>query len=360
MIFNNIDVLQSSTKLEIVTIAGNRPEIIKLSELVKSLEVNYKSGFVYTGQHYSHNMRDVFFDELEVKFDYDLKSSTSDVNVLRKLIQKFLKDTRPKNVIIYGDTNSSLAGALAAKDANCVLIHIEAGLRNFNQRFVEESNRVHIDSISDHLLAPTKLAGLFLKYENIHDNVSVTGNLIVDVCRKYAENLEGSPGKNFPSEYLLLTLHKPAIVEDPQNMKRLCKLLEKIKHKIVFPVHPRTIYNMAKFKISLPQNVIRTEALGYKDFLRLLKNCLLVMTDSGGVQEEAVLLKKPCITLFSTTDRQETILINANRLFFPFDNSQSFTDLIEERLRTKVTINPYGENVTNRVLKVLSNIVNSV
>ena len=113
---------------------------------------------------------------------------------------------------------------MGAKDTNCVLIHIEAGLRNFNQRFVEESNRVHIDSISDHLLAPTELAGLFLKYENIHDNVSVTGNLIVDVCRKYAENLERSPGKNFPSEYLLLTLHKPAIVEDSPKYEKTLQI----------------------------------------------------------------------------------------------------------------------------------------
>jgi UDP-N-acetylglucosamine 2-epimerase len=358
IIFYNVAVLKSNTQLEFVTIAGNRPEIIKLSELVKSLEVNYKSGFVYTGQHYSQNMRDVFFDELEVKFDYDLKSSTSDVNALRKNIRKFLNETHPKNVIIYGDTNSSMAGALAAKDTNCVLIHIEAGLRNFNQGFVEESNRVRIDSMSDHLLAPTELANLFLKYENLHGSISVTGNLIVDVCRKYAKNIETSPEKDFPSEYILLTLHKPAVVEDLENMKKLCKLLEKIKYKIVFPAHPRTLKNMAKYQISLPQNVTAIEAVGYKDFLRLLKNCLLVMTDSGGVQEEAVLLSKPCITLFSTTDRQETILINANRLFYPFDNHQSISDVIEERLNTKITVNPYGENVTNRVLKVLNKIVN--
>jgi len=164
--------------------------------------------------------------------------------------------------------------------------------------------------------------------------------------------------EDFPSEYILLTMHKPAVVEDIENMKKLCKLLEKIKYKIVFPAHPRTLRNMAKYQISLPQNVTTREAVGYKDFLRLLKNCLLVMTDSGGVQEEAVLLSKPCITLFSTTDRQETILINANRLFYPFDNHQSISDVIEERLNTKITVNPYGENVTNRVLMVLNNIVN--
>jgi UDP-N-acetylglucosamine 2-epimerase len=247
-----------------------------------------------------------------------------------------------------------------AKDSHCKLIHIEAGLRNFNQSFVEERNRVQIDSMSDYLLAPTKLAELFLKYENINDQVYVTGNLIVDVCRKFYKTLELHSRNEFPSEYILLTLHKPITVEDQETLLKICKLLSKIKYKIVFPVHPRTIASMAKYKISLPQNVIVTEAKGYRDFLMLLSNCLIVMTDSGGVQEEAVLLKKPCITLFSTTDRQETISINANKLYFPFDNNnnQLISDVVEERLHAKITKNPYGENVTNRVLKVIDKIVN--
>jgi len=345
--------------LDIVTIAGNRPEIIKVSELVKLLHDRYNSAYLYTGQHYSHNMRDVFFEDLDVKFDYDLVSNTSDVKILTENIQKFLTKIHPKYVIVYGDTNSTLAGALATTNTDCKLIHIEAGIRNFNQSFVEERNRVKIDSISDYLLAPTELSKVFLNYENLGERTYVTGNLIVDVCRKIASTLDDLPKNDLPGEYILLTLHKPAIVEDPEMLNKLCKLLPQIKYKIVFPAHPRTISSMAKYNVTLPSNVKVIEALGYRDFLGLLNSCLLVMTDSGGVQEEAVLLKKPCITLFSTTDRQETVLIKANRLFFPLDSALSISGVIEEMVNTKITSNPYGENVTRRTIETIDNIVNN-
>jgi UDP-N-acetylglucosamine 2-epimerase len=345
--------------LDIVIIAGNRPEIIKVSELIKLLNDKYESVFLYTGQHYSPNMRDVFLKDLDVKFDYDLASNTSDVSTLTENIQKFLINIHPKYVIVYGDTNSTLAGALASTNTDCKLIHIEAGIRNFNQSFIEERNRVKIDSISDYLLAPTELSKVFLKYEDLGDRAYVTGNLIVDVCRKIASTLDTLPKSNLPSEYILLTVHKPAIVEDQDMLKKLSKLLAKIKYKIVFPAHPRTISSMARNDITLPPNVKVVEALGYRDFLGLLKNCLLVMTDSGGVQEESVLLKKPCITLFSTTDRQETILIKANRLFFPLDLAQSISEVIEEMIGTRITINPYGKNVTKRAIETIDNIMNN-
>ena len=346
--------------LDIVIIAGNRPEIIKVSGLVKALNDKYESGFLYTGQHYSPNMRDVFLKDLDVKFDYDLVSNTSDVSTLTENIRKFLINIHPKCVIVYGDTNSTLAGALATTtNTDCKLIHIEAGIRNFNQSFIEERNRVKIDSISDYLLAPTELSKVFLKYEDLGDRAYVTGNLIVDVCRKIASTLDTLPKSDLPGEYILLTMHKPAIVEDQDMLKKLSKLLAQIKYKIVFPAHPRTISSMARNDITLPSNVKVIDALGYRDFLGLLKNCLLVMTDSGGVQEESVLLKKPCITLFSTTDRQETVLIKANRLFFPLDSTQSISEVIEEMIGAKITVNPYGENVTKRAIETIDNIMNN-
>jgi len=173
--------------LDFVTIAGNRPEIIKLSELVKMLDCKYMSAFVYSGQHYSPNMKDIFLDELGVKFDYDLRSNSSDVNILRNNIREVLQHTHPKYVIVYGDTNTTVAGALAAKDENCKLIHIEAGLRCFDQSRIEERNRIYVDSISDYFLAPTELSKTFLKYESKDDNqIFVTGNLVVDVCKKFS------------------------------------------------------------------------------------------------------------------------------------------------------------------------------
>lgn len=351
--------------LEVVTVAGNRPEIIKLSELVNSLNGRGGNAFVYTGQHYSANMRDVFFKELNVRFDYDLKSNTSDINKMREMMRNLLHELQPSYVIVYGDTNSTVAGALAAKDQNCKLIHIEAGLRCFDLSKAEERNRILVDSISDYLLAPTVLNELFLKYEYVpQEKIFVTGNLIVDVCKKFSTASASSNNQkgNFGTEYILVTLHRPALVDDPQMLKKLSSFLSQINYKLVFPVHPRTKDRLAKYNIDLPKNVTVIDAVGYVEFLSLLKKCKMVLTDSGGVQEEAITLKKPCITLNSTTERQETILLRANRLYFPLDihdeNSQnSINRAIEEMLHTKITINPYGENVTARAFKVISDII---
>jgi UDP-N-acetylglucosamine 2-epimerase (non-hydrolysing) len=357
-------MLPGNNKLEIVTIAGNRPEIIKLAELVKLLECNYSNAFVYTGQHFSHNMKDVFFEELEVKFDYDLESNTSDVSVLRENIRELLEKTRPSYVIVYGDTNSTLAGALAAKDVNCKLFHIEAGLRCFDLSKPEERNRIHVDSISDYYLPPTELSKLFLKYENVPDDqIFVTGNLIVDVCKKYYQAIEGKTKAmqhKFPIDYILLTLHRPALVDDPRMLRILSQFLSRVNYKIIFPVHPRTRNSFAKYGITMPQNVTLIDAQGYSDFLALLKDSMMVLTDSGGVQEESIILKKPCITLNNTTERQETILLKANRLFYPLDgdgHETSINDVIDEMIHTKITINPYGENVTSKAYNVISNII---
>src|SRR5215469_7268686 len=352
---------------EIVTIAGNRPEIIKLSELVKSFNGIYKNAFVYTGQHYSPNMRDVFFEELNINFDYDLQLNSSNVDILRSNIRKLLISLHPSFVIVYGDTNSTLAGALAAKDVNCKLIHIEAGIRCFDLSKPEERNRIQVDSLSDYLLAPTELSKLFLKYENIfQEKVFVTGNLIADVCKKFSgassPRLRSDSQNDLPREYILLTIHRPTLVDDPAMLKQLSEFLSQVNYTIVFPMHPRTVNSLIKHNIRMPENVKAIGAVGYVDFLNMLKECKLVMTDSGGVQEEAIILKKPCITLSNTSDRQETILLKANRLFFPLIGGQhdrSINDIIEEMRRVKITINPYGENVTEKALKVISNITNN-
>ena len=347
---------------EIVTIAGNRPEIIKLSELVKCLGASYKSAFVYTGQHFSANMKDVFFDELDVNIDYDLECNTSDVQSLRENIRRLLKQIRPLYVIVYGDTSSTLAGALAAKDVGCQLFHIEAGLRCFDISKPEERNRIKVDSISDYCLSPTELSKLFLKYENVpEERIFVTGNLIVDVCRKFYHIIQNNKrNQNLPPNYILLTLHRSALVDNANMLEILSKFLAKINYNIIFPVHPRTKNSLARYGITLPKNVNVIDAVGYSDFLSLMKDSMMVMTDSGGVQEESIILKKPCITLNNTTERQETILLKANRLFYPLvggEHDKSINDVIDEMLHTKITINPYGEKVTSKAFDAIDKVI---
>lgn len=355
-------MLAAKQEHEIVTVAGNRPEIIKLSEFVKVLSENdYSHSFVYTGQHFSENMRDVFLKDLGVEFDCDLMSSTSDIEVMRQNIYKFLKATSPRFVIVYGDTNSTVAGALAAKDACCKLIHIEAGLRSFDLMRAEERNRVIIDGAADYHFAPTELNRLFLKIEKTNSNPYVTGNLIVDVCRKYIQQaMESSMDSKVPNKFVLLTVHRQESVDDPIILGQLSGLLSKLKHQVVFPIHPRTKVSLTRHNIVLPENVIGIDAVGYKEFLGLLSRCSIVITDSGGVQEEAVILRRPCITLSNTTERQETLLMRANRLFFPLDGPQqknSINDTVEEMLATTITTNPYGENVTRQAVSALDDIL---
>jgi UDP-N-acetylglucosamine 2-epimerase len=343
--------------VQVVTIAGTRPEIIKLSDLVRLLADEGNHALLYTGQHYSDNMKSIFFDELKIKPDYDLGCDTSDVDTLKENMLRYLREVRPPYVLVYGDTNSTLAGALAAKEIGSTLVHIEAGLRCFDLSVPEERARIQIDSISDHLFPPTELTKTFLSYEQIENNVTVTGNLVVDVCRRLANVAEqNGTRQDLPDRYLLLTMHRQENVDDQARLEMLREHLSGINHKIVFPMHPRTKNKLAKFSINLPPNVITIEPAGYLEFLYLLKNCELVMTDSGGVQEEAIVLRRPCVTLRHVSERWETLLLKANVLF-PLYRRDSLSKVVDEMLGIKVDRNPYGENVAHTMFKLIKQIV---
>ena len=349
--------------LDLVTIAGNRPELIKLSELVKSFP-QHEHAFLYTGQHYSNNMKEIFLDEFGVQPDYDLACNRSDLNFIQDKITDFLHKTKPKYVLVYGDTISSMASALAAKVVGCKLIHIEAGLRSFDTRMPEERIRMKIDALSDCLCAPTDLNSLFLRYENIQNNVFVTGNLIVDVCRKYALVVTDQKFNNhheiLSKGFILLTLHRAENVDDESTLRTLAKQLSYVKYKVVFPIPPRTRKSIAQYNIVLPDNVLTIDPVGYSEFLHLLNKCLLVLTDSGGVQEEAAVLKRPCITLRDTTERWETLLIKAN-ILFPLHRGLTQPSLlnhvIEDMINSKITTNPYGENVTSKIAEIVNKLL---
>ena len=343
-------------KCDILTIAGTRPEVIKLSELVKQLN-HYRHVYAYTGQHYSENMKDVFFDELDSSSDVDLCCNTSDIEIIKFKIIDLIYKIKPSLMIVYGDTNSSLAGALAATETKTKLIHIEAGLRSFDMRMPEERNRIKIDRLANYLFCPTTLSREYLRFEGIQENVFVTGNLIVDVCQKFAR-LDLKARNNFDEDFILLTLHRAENVDDVNALKILAIRLKEISHyKIVFPIHPRTKKNLKVNKIELPQNVMTIDPVGYLDFLSLLKKTKLVLTDSGGVQEEAIILGKPCITLRHTTERSESILMGSNRLYPLMQNNENFASVVEEMLNTEIYSQPYGESVTVKTVNIIEKIL---
>lgn len=398
MLNENIQNSEKKKNVDFMTVAGTRPEIIKLAEIVPLLNKKYNHALLYTGQHFSENMKDIFFDELDMVPDYELKSNTSDIGVLRDNIATTLKELNPRYVIVYGDTNSSMAAALAAEQIKSKLIHIEAGVRDFDLAVPEESIRIYIDSKADFLFSPSDFCSTVLTYEQIKGKVYTTGNLIVDVCERlykiamkkygYSNPLDSEQGskkyvisvsgpnrnnninsdRNLPTgqgendvamelaqennEFLLLTIHRPENSDNPAKLNMLKNHLEKIRYKIIFPVHPRTKQNLNRFNIQLPSNVMTIDAVGYLEFLGLVGKSKLVLTDSGGLQEEAVVLKKPCVTLRHTSARWETILLNANVLF-PLDRKDSLSDVVERMIRVKIDRNPYGENVAEKVMDVM-------
>lgn len=350
----------SKNSFKIMTVGGTRPEIIKLANLIPLLNKFYDHAFVYTGQHYSSNMRDIFIDELNITPDFDLKCNTSNIMTLKEQMSKVLRDFSPEYVLVYGDTNSSMAASLFAEEKKSKIIHLEAGVRDFDYQVPEEPLRIKIDEMSEHLFAPSEFCKTVLSYENVAGKVYNEGNLVVDVCKKLSKIAEKIPLKDeVPKDFLLLTIHRPENADDEINLKRLMAHFEKVGFPIVFPIHPRTKNNLVKYNISMPKNIITIDPLGYIEFLSLLLNCRLVLTDSGGLQEEAVTLKKPCITLRHTSARWETILMKAN-ILFPPDNKDDLNKIIEMMLATKITKNPYGENVAEKTLNILDKIFDNM
>ena len=301
-------------------ILGTRPEIIKMSPVIRECEEKGLDYFIlHTGQHYSYEMDRVFFDELELpqpKYNLDVGSGTHAEQTGRIMIgvEKVLMKERPDIVLVQGDTNTTLSGALAAAKLQIKVGHVEAGLRSFDRRMPEEINRVLTDHISDYLFAPTEKARQNLLREGLDGSrIYVTGNTIVDAVY---QNLEIAKKKvnvlkdlGLKSEgYFLVTAHRQENVDVKERLKGILKGLELIHQEfsmpVVFPIHPRTRRRIEEFGLSL-DGIEVINPLGFLEFLQLEANARLVLTDSGGVQEETCILKVPCVTLRDNTERPE-------------------------------------------------------
>ena len=348
----------------VATIFGTRPEITKLAPLIPLIDAAFDHHVLFTSQHYSPNMAQLFFDELQVREpDTFLDLRTSAVDKLTAAVAEELKRLRPRAVVVYGDTNSTLAAGRAAREAGLPLAHIEAGLRCFDLSLPEERTRIEVDGISDLLLCPTELQVTYLRREGVPGRAEVVGNLIVDAVQRYLPSekrraatlrrLGVSPGK-----FAVATIHRQANVDTAPALKRS---LECLRHDIpvVFPVHPRTRARMDEFGLKLPENVVGTEPLGYLEFLSLLAEAAVVLTDSGGLQEEAIVLGVPCLTLRTSTERWETVCAGGNFLVGTEPALvQSYVAMIlDEALglgeRMRRAPNPYGENVAQKCLAAL-------
>ena len=325
-------------KKKIAFIFGTRPEIIKMSPIIRQC-INNKIPFftVHSGQHYSRSMSDHFLKELKLPAaDYDLKIRSKAPykqgdhtgRMMVKLEEILLKEM-PLVVLVQGDTNSALAGALTASKISTTKAftgfdikvgHVEAGLRSYDRTMPEEINRVIIDHLSDYLFVPSSDAKKIVISEGIkRDKIWVTGNTIVDAvyhARDLNTNTKDERRRTKDEGYILLTLHRQENVDDKKRLRKILRGVEQVSKKyklpVIFPIHPRTIKKIEMFNISIPKSVNIVKPKGFLDFIQLELNARLILTDSGGLQEEACALKTPCVTLRDSTERPETVKAGAN------------------------------------------------
>jgi len=310
--------------MKILTILGARPQFIKAGsvsrEIVKHTEI--EEVIVHTGQHYDANMSDVFFDEMQIpKPDYFLgiggKSHGAMTGQMIEKIEEVCLKEKPDWVMVYGDTNSTLAGAIVASKLHIKLAHIEAGLRSFNMKMPEEVNRILTDRVSSILFCPTDTAMQNLKnegYENLDCKIVKSGDVMQDGAMFY-KNLAVKPSCDIKDDFILCTIHRAENTDDENRLRSIFEALNEItqEKQIILPLHPRTKKILENLKLNI-QNLTIIAPVGYFEMVWLIDNCDLVMTDSGGLQKEAYFFEKQCITLRDETEWVELVECGANSL----------------------------------------------
>ena len=305
--------------MKIASIVGARPQFIKCAPVSRELKREHEEILVHTGQHYDHGMSAIFFEELAIpRPDYNLGIGSGthghQTGAMLGAIEDVIREEEPDVVLVYGDTNSTLAGALAAAKLHVPVAHVEAGLRSFDRRMPEEVNRVLTDHCSDLLFCPTATAVANLAAEGIWDGVHLVGDVMVDAMhynRAIAEErsriLEDVGVRS--GEYLAITVHRPSNTDDRESMAAIVGALGEAGVPTVFPVHPRTRKYLEQYGLlaEMPENVQVVEPLGYIDMIRLMAHAKKILTDSGGIQKEAYMLGVPCITLRENTEWVETV-----------------------------------------------------
>lgn len=302
--------------MKIASIVGARPQFIKLAPVSREFRKRNAEIVVHTGQHYDYKMSEVFFRELGIPApDYHLgvgsNSHGKQTGEMLAGIESVLLAENPDWVVVFGDTNSTLAGALAAAKLRLPIAHVESGLRSYDRTMPEEINRVLTDHVADLLLCPTRAAVANLTKEGIRSGVHQVGDVMHDVLLRSLKLTEGRDTlQRFgvaPERYLLATIHRASNTDDPERLDAILSALEALSETIVFPVHPRTYKMLKSMGRQVDPAVRLTEPVGYLDMVALERNARMILTDSGGVQKEAYILGVPCITLRDETEWVETV-----------------------------------------------------
>lgn len=316
--------------MKITALVGARPNFVKIGPILTELRAcpGVTTALIHTGQHYDAQMSDAFFANLElprpdVHLGVRADGAVAQIAEIMKGLDQALASAPPDRVVVVGDVNSTLAGALVAVKLGIPVAHVEAGLRSFDRSMPEEINRVVTDAISDMLFTTEPSANENLAREGVApDRIHFVGNVMIDTLFRYRERAAASPILDrlgvAPRRYVALTLHRPSNVDDPDALTRMLEVVARIQVEtpVVFPVHPRTRTRLEQIQSRLPRmaGLLLSDPLPYLDFLQLMANARCVLTDSGGIQEETTALGVPCLTLRTSTERPVTVIRGTNRV----------------------------------------------
>jgi UDP-GlcNAc3NAcA epimerase len=352
--------------MKIVTVIGARPQFIKAAALSRTIRAHpeIQEVIIHTGQHYDANMSEVFFEQMDIPrphYQLNIKSQYHGQMTGRMLeeIEQVLVKERPEMVIVYGDTNSTLAGSLAAKKLDIKVVHIEAGLRSYNMKMPEEINRILTDRISDILFCPSALAIENLKREGFNSlpcKLYEVGDIMKDVAYYY-NSKEVKPAFDVPDNFLLATLHRAENTDDSGRLLNILKALQKLSFNIgiVLPLHPRTKKQIEKLDFRPSSNFLMPDPVGYLQMIYLLRRCRIVITDSGGLQKEAYYFDKYCVTTRDETEWTELTKAGYNKLTGA--NTEAIIDAVNYFLKSSTSFDKrfYGDgNTSNRILEILN------
>lgn len=362
--------------MNIHILIGTRPNFIKVTQfktLAGKYHPDFKISIIHTGQHYDEKMADVFFRQFNLMPDYYLNIAPASANKQIAEIMIKLEDLvhdigKPDVLLVPGDVNSTLAGAIFANKHNIKLAHIEAGLRSFDRTMPEEFNRLLADELSD-LFFVTEPSGLkHLENEGkALSSIHYVGNTMIDTMVAFEDEIDHSPiltDLNIGGEkFVLMTMHRPATVDSKIELEKLISLIEYVtrSYKVIFPIHPRTIKNAKEFglyhRIVSDRKLVCTDPLDYFAFQKLIKECSFILTDSGGIQEESTFRQKPCLTLRPNTERPVTVDVGTNTLLpFDLDLIKQYIFEIENGIYKKGKIPKLWDGrATERILNVISN-----
>ncbi len=314
--------MSSGRPMKIVTIVGARPQFVKAAAVSRILRTQHTEILVHTGQHYDDNMSAVFFEELGIPSpDFNLEVGSgphgAQTGAMLARVEAILLNDRPDWVLLYGDTNSTIAGALAAAKLNIPVAHVEAGLRSFNRAMPEELNRIVTDHLANLLLCPSQTAVQNLASEGIVKGVHLVGDVMFEslifaagrahACSRILQELHLRE-----HSYLLATVHRAENTDSPERLPQILSAFEELEETIIFPVHPRTRKAVDALSYHFPGNVRAIDPVGYLDMVALEQSARMILTDSGGIQKEAYWLGVPCVTMRDQTEWVETVEVGWN------------------------------------------------